>query len=153
VSSARSIAMPETEFWRVLDLPSTGAAAVLRERLSVLPDAPRAAFHARLMLEYYALDTAAIWKESERQRVLNYDYERDLGTAAAFTSFRAAIILGGEDAVKAALATEAFPQMTAQVEQWDLPGATRSLSVATGVADVTAAIPLTVGMGKNPDGW
>ena len=146
IAQAKAVAMPEDEFWTLISLahPRTGGSIEeLESALQQLPGDEARAFHAQLMLQYYRLDTARVWNESERRRTEDFDYDSD--SEASFTELRSVIILEGRDAVAAALSGEDLE--TSQT--WMGPLRLALLAGPT----ATDSISLSPSMGLNSDGW
>lgn len=154
-AEARAAAMPEYEFWAVISsaegVDGTVSLDRLVDRLTLLSTVEIGAFHAQLMLQYFALDSARVWNESERQRRDSGAYETT--TSEYFVWLRSTIILSGQEAVRAALAGTAFPAAERGEGLLDLPHVADSAFVAADRGTILPSITLKVGMGQNTDGW
>ena len=155
VAAAGLVAMPEDEFWKLISVFDVAtfddAVRTLVEQLALLPTEQVDAFHAQLMLQYFALDTARVWNESERQWD-SYD-ELGLSTTEAFADLRSAIIRGGQDSVEAALSGRGYPPAIREYAYPGLPGVAAAAHVAAGDLDTTTSISLSISMGMNDAGW
>lgn len=146
LAEAHRLAMPEEAFWQTIALAGSEdnwSLTQLRGAMATATVDEASAFRAQLMLQYYTLDTALVWQESERQRSLDDSYYSDTGIS--FTKLRSAIILGGEASVDAALNGEVFPELSASAIWLQLPEVAGSVTQET--------VDLSVGMGQNSDGW
>jgi hypothetical protein len=158
ILEAQVAAMPIERFWALMGYDPTAGpreqeatVSSVETTLAWIPAEDLISFHAQLMLQYHALDKATVWNESERRRNEGSDY--DSSTTSAFLELRSAVILGGPESLRAALAGESFPAVRERDRLTELPSVVLSAPVADRTLHSTGSIALTPGFGANADGW
>lgn len=156
LAEAKPLAMSEDDFWALLasvDRGTDNFSQGLMNELAPLSLEEVTAFHAQLMLQYFVLDTALVWKESERQRRADFEYETTPNSNQFFVDFRTQIILAGPAAVKATLNGEAYPTAWSAIQWPGLSGAAGAVLLDRQQGSIRIPVPLSPGMGLNTEGW
>ena len=157
VERTEAMSMPESEFWALIaavgpDYTET-ALEQLRVDLSTLPAASIAGFQAQLLLQFNALDRAAVWDMSEVNMTRSSTSTTWISTSDRFLEFRSSIILGGPELVESVLEGNQPPNVLASANFGSLRVAATAAAARAGLAGESTAVPLPIAMGANQDGW
>lgn len=150
-----ALAMPEPEFWAIIDeingTPQNPNFEKLVDLLSKLPYRSLTGFETQLQLQLYHLDTAALWDQAEEARQAAGHHS--ISTDVYFARLRIAILAGGEEAALSAISGGPVPSIEPLTLGRTLAEAANAAKTRAGTDQSLLSLHPPLTMGANPDGW